>query len=145
MKCHADYRKELRGFLWPGLARESVVPPVGGSSPWSQQPHPRVYRDQCEGSEDHLNRSCSQVAAAWQPVSHALVTTFKGRCWSKICFANFSTHSFHLTVIMISMRKYGEIKKKKFPRFISMGMVAIFDFRALAKVHITLKPLLQMQ
>ena len=26
-----------------------------------------------------------------------------------------------------------------------MEMVAIFDFRALTKVHVTLKPLLQMQ
>ena len=31
------------------------------------------------------------------------------------------------------------------PRFVSMEMVAIFDFRALTKVHITLKPFLQMQ
>ena len=32
-----------------------------------------------------------------------------------------------------------------FPRFVSMEMAAIFDFRALVKVHITLKRLLQMQ
>ena len=42
---------------------------------------------------------------------------------------------------MISMKKYGE---NNFPRFVSMEMAAIFDFRALAKVHITLKRLLQM-
>ena len=66
----------------------------------------------------------------------------KGRCSSKNCFARFSTHSFHCTFIMISMKKYGE---KNFPCFVSMEMVAIFDFRALTKVHITLKPLLQMQ
>ena len=36
-------------------------------------------------------------------------------------------------------------KNKKFPRFVSMEMVAIFDFRALTKVNITLKQLLQMQ
>ena len=32
-----------------------------------------------------------------------------------------------------------------FPRFVSMEMAAIFDFRALTKLHTTLKPLLQMQ
>ena len=32
-----------------------------------------------------------------------------------------------------------------FPRFVSMEMAAIFDFRALTKVHITLKRLIQMQ
>ena len=37
------------------------------------------------------------------------------------------------------------MEKKKFPRFVSMEMAAIFDFRALTKVHITLKRLLQMQ
>ena len=36
-------------------------------------------------------------------------------------------------------------KKENFPRFVSMEMAAIFDFRALTKVHITLKRLLQMQ
>ena len=39
-----------------------------------------------------------------------------------------------------------ENKKRFFsPRFVSMEMAAIFDFRALTKVHITLKLLLQMQ
>ena len=74
-------------------------------------------------------------------------TLFKGRCWSKNCFAHFSTHPFHSLYIYVyydQYEKYGE-KKKKFPRFVSMEMVAIFDFRALTKVHITLKPLLQMQ
>ena len=36
-------------------------------------------------------------------------------------------------------------KRKKFPRLVSMEMAAIFDFRAFTKVHITSKPLLQMQ
>ena len=36
-------------------------------------------------------------------------------------------------------------KKKNSPCFVSMEMAAIFNFRALTKVHITLKPLLQMQ
>ena len=63
----------------------------------------------------------------------------KGRCWSKNCFAHFSIHSFHFTFIMISMKKYGEKNKTIFsPRFVSMEMAAIFDFRALTKVHKTL-------
>ena len=37
---------------------------------------------------------------------------------------------------MITMKKYGE-KNKKFLRFVSIEMAAIFDFRALTKVHIT--------
>ena len=37
---------------------------------------------------------------------------------------------------MISMKKYGEKKQNNFfPRFVSMDMVAIFDFRALTKVQ----------
>ena len=36
-------------------------------------------------------------------------------------------------------------RKKKFTRFVSMEIAAIFDCRAPTKVHITLKPLLQMQ
>ena len=35
----------------------------------------------------------------------------KGRCWSKNCFAHFSTHSFLCTFIMISMKKYWEKTK----------------------------------
>ena len=46
---------------------------------------------------------------------------------------------------MISIKKYGEKKKIFSPRFVSMEMAAIFDFRAITKVHITLKRLLQMQ
>ena len=41
---------------------------------------------------------------------------FKGRCWSKNCFANFSTHSFHCTFNMISIKKYGEKTKLFFSR-----------------------------
>ena len=36
---------------------------------------------------------------------------FEGRCWSKNCFAHFSTHSFHCTFIMISVKKYGKKTK----------------------------------
>ena len=42
-------------------------------------------------------------------------------------------------------KKYGGKKKDFSPRFVSMEMAPIFDFRALTKVHITLKRLLQMQ
>ena len=42
-------------------------------------------------------------------------------------------------------KKYGEKKMIFFPRFVSMEMAAIFDFRALTNVHITLKRLLLMQ
>ena len=59
-------------------------------------------------------------------------------------FAHFSTQSFHCIIIMISMNKYVEKTKKKFPPLVSMEMEPIFDFRALTKVHITSKPLLQM-
>ena len=39
---------------------------------------------------------------------------------------------------MISMKKYVEKNKKVFPRLGSIEMAAIFDFRALTKVRITL-------
>ena len=46
---------------------------------------------------------------------------------------------------MISMKNMEKKENNLFsPRFVSMEMVAIFDFRALTKVHLTLKPLLQM-
>ena len=84
--------------------------------------------------------------AVFEPRSPGLVcmTHFLDllRCWSKNCFAHFSIHSFHFTFIMISIKIW---RKTKFPRFVSMEMAAIFDFRALTKVHITLKRLLQMQ
>ena len=68
-----------------------------------------------------------------------------GGCWSKNCFAHFSTQSFHC-IFIISMKKYGEnANKQKFPRLVSMEMAAIFDVRALTKIHITSKPLLQIQ
>ena len=41
--------------------------------------------------------------------------------------------------------QYEKIWRKKFPRLVSMEMAAIFEFRGLAEVHITSKPLLQMQ
>ena len=63
--------------------------------------------------------------------------------WSRNCFAHFSTLSLHCIFIMISMKKYGG---KKIPAVGFRGnLAAIFDFRPLTKVHITSKPLLQMQ
>ena len=44
------------------------------------------------------------------------VCQVKGRCWSKNYFAHLSTHSFHCTFIMISMKKYGQKIKEFFPR-----------------------------
>ncbi len=68
-----------------------------------------------------------------------------GGCWSRNYFAHFLTQSCHYIFIMISrpMNNYGETNV--FPRLVSIEMAAIFDFRALTKVHITSKPLLQMQ
>ena len=54
-----------------------------------------------------------------------------------------------LLIFYIYYDQYEKICRKNkivfFPRFVSMEMAAIFDFRALTKVHITLKRLLQMQ
>ena len=48
-----------------------------------------------------------------------------------------------LVSLYIYYDQYEKIWRKNkiifFPRFVSMEMAAIFDFRALAKVHITLK------
>ena len=68
-----------------------------------------------------------------------------GGCWSKNYFAHFSTQPFHCTFIMISMKNMEKKIQFFFPRLVSMEMAVIFDFRALAKVHLTSKPLLQMQ
>ena len=50
-----------------------------------------------------------------------------------------------LTSLYIYYDQYEKLWRKKFPRFISMELTAIFDFMALTKVHITLKPLLQLE
>ena len=76
-------------------------------------------------------------------MTHLFLGPVKGRCWSKNYFAHFSIHSFHFTFIMISIKICRIFFF--FPRFVSMEMAANFDFRALTKVHITLKRLLQMQ
>ena len=58
--------------------------------------------------------------AVFEPRSPGLVCMthfldlFKGRCWSKNCFAHFSIHSFHFTFIMISIKNM-EKKKDFFP------------------------------
>ncbi len=48
--------------------------------------------------------------------SGILPLSFKGGCWSRNCFAHFSTQSFHCIFIIISMEKYGEKTKTKFSR-----------------------------
>ena len=59
-------------------------------------------------------------------------------------FCSFFNPLISLYIYYDQYEKIG--RKKKFPpRFVSMEMAAIFDFRAVTKVHITLKPLLQMQ
>ena len=55
--------------------------------------------------------------AVFEPRSPGLVCMthfldlFKGRCWSKNCFAHFSIHSFHFTFIMISIKNMEKKKK----------------------------------
>ena len=56
---------------------------------------------------------------------------------------SFFNPAISLYIYYDQYEKYGE--KKNFPRLVSMEMAAIFDFRALAKVHLISKPLLQMQ
>ena len=51
-------------------------------------------------------------------------------------FCSFSTHLFHCTLNYDQYEKNME-KKNVFQRFVSMEMAAIFDFRALMKVHKT--------
>ena len=55
--------------------------------------------------------------------------------------------SHFIVHLLWSVWKNIEKKSKNifFPRLVSMEMAAIFDFRALTKVHLTSKPLLQMQ
>ena len=50
-----------------------------------------------------------------------------------------------ISFCIIYYDQYEKIKIIFSPRFVSMEMVSIFDFRALAKVHITLKALFQLQ
>ena len=69
----------------------------------------------------------------------------EGGAGRKTVLLIFLTQLFHCIFIMIRMEKYGENTKTNFPRLVSMEMAAILDFRALTKVHITSKPLLQMQ
>ena len=121
---------------------------------WQYYPSINLSRDQlarlssdqichvtnCQGYPWIINQSINQ-STLFRNITSIYKFCF---CWSKNYFAHFSTQTFHYTFIMISIKKYGE-KKKKFPRLVSMEMAAIFDFRALTKVHLTSKPLLQMQ
>ena len=61
-------------------------------------------------------------------------------------FCSFFNPAISLYIYYDQYEKYGEkIPNFFFPRLVSMEMAAIFDFRALPKVHLTSKPLLQMQ
>ena len=60
-------------------------------------------------------------------------------------FCSFFNPAISLYIYYDQYEKIWRKKKKKFPRLVSMEMAAIFDFRALTKVHLTSKPLLQMQ
>ena len=61
-------------------------------------------------------------------------------------FCSFFNPAISLYIYYDQYEKYGEkIPNLFFPRLVSMEMAAIFDFRALTKVHLTSKPLLQMQ
>ena len=60
-------------------------------------------------------------------------------------FCSFVNPFISLYIYYDQYEKYGENTKKISPRLVSMETVAIFDFRALTKVHTTSKPLLQMQ
>ena len=61
-------------------------------------------------------------------------------------FCSFFNPVNSLYIYYDQYEKYGENTKKMFFLWlVSMEMAAIFDVRALTKVHITSKPLLQMQ
>ena len=62
-------------------------------------------------------------------------------------FCSFFNPAISLYIYYDQYEKIWRKKSKKifFPRLVSMEMTAIFDFRALTKVHLTSKPLLQMQ
>ena len=61
----------------------------------------------------------------------------------KILLIFYPLISLYINFIMVGMKNYGGKNEIIFfPRLVSMEMVAIFEFRALTKVHITLKPLL---
>ena len=110
------------------------------------------------------------ISDVWAGSMYWLSSKWSEQIWYELynCFAVFEprspglvcmTHFLDLlrggagrkTVLLISFYIYYDQYKKYgeffffFPRFVSMEMAAIFDFRALTKVHITLKRLLQMQ
>ena len=62
-------------------------------------------------------------------------------------FCSFFNPAISLYIYYDQYEKILRKKSKKifFPRLVSMEMAAIFDFRALTKVHLTSKPLLQMR
>ena len=62
-------------------------------------------------------------------------------------FCSFFNTAISLYIYYDQYEQNMEKKSKKlfFPLLVYMEMAAIFDFRALTKVHLTSKPLLQMQ
>ena len=77
--------------------------------------------------------------AVFEPRSPGLVcmTHFLDLKWVEKLFCSFFNPLISFYIYYDQYTKYGEKKKIFFPRFVSMEMAAIFDFRALTKVHIT--------
>ena len=65
--------------------------------------------------------------------------SLRGGATRKNCVANFSAHSFNCILIMWSLWKIVE-DNKIISCFAPMEMVAILDFMAITKLHITLEP-----
>ena len=74
-----------------------------------------------------------------------VINVLRGGAGRKL-FWSFFNPLISLYIYYDQYEKYGEKNEIIFfQRFVSMEMAAIFDFSALTNVHITLKPLLQMQ
>ena len=79
-------------------------------------------------------------------MSLSRIFILKEGSWSINCFAHFSSHSFQCTFITKSMKKHGEqIKNYIFSAVLFHGNGGHIHFRAVNKVHTTLKLLLQLQ
>ena len=84
----------------------------------------------------------SYIIYIWTTWFHDL----KGGAGRKTILLIFQPSHF---IVLLLWSVWKNMEKKSqiffFPRLVSMEMAAIFDFRALTKVHLTSKPLLQMQ
>ena len=78
------------------------------------------------------------ISDVWAGSMYWLSSKWSEQIWYELynCFAVFEPRSPGLVCLTHFL---------DLPRFVSMEMAAIFDFRALTKVHITLKRLIQMQ